>query len=324
MNAMYIKRPGNGRASYSIIGRDGKTVADPRIEAVNRDLSSSPRDELEERMQRILDDYRTKQQRLPLSHCNLRLATEVHKQTLVDTKLVRPEWDRYILNRAAQLLGNRSIHTVTKIEIGEAIAHLSPGGRYHVVGAMNRMLRAAGRDFTLRNKQPTRIGDPPHLKPRELKSVLNGLIPAHQLTIGALFATGCRWGELPVAEFHPTGAHIRKQLLDSGKIGPPKNKHPRTTRYIEALSPFVSAYASLPAEHRRSLRLTTSVYKAFKRRTSSLGMNDGKGLCLHHLRHSYVIEQRAQGVDLPLIAEYIGDDYRTMKEHYLNKLEELE
>lgn len=58
---VFIKRPGKGRTTYALV-KDGLTVFDPRIEAVNRDFKSGIGIEiLENRMQKILATYRPKE-----------------------------------------------------------------------------------------------------------------------------------------------------------------------------------------------------------------------------------------------------------------------
>lgn len=308
----FIKRPGNGRASYALIV-DGKTVDDARVAAVNRDLAAGiPSDELDLRMRRILDEFRPRPSKLQsLSGANQRLVDEIMESKLLHKDLIRPEWARGALLRSANALGNLSIHTASKLDLLRVTKRYDGYARWHVARGINEMLKFIGRPERLPQPRPYR-NEIKYIRVSDFLEAIKPLPPEYRAVLGALFGIGCRWAELYCAEFDEKSAYVRQQMRPDGSIRPRKNKKPSRNPFIMPLKSLIMAYTALPESFRGKVatRGYKSVYRAFKRIAPNL--------TLHDLRHSYAVELRSIGVSTAKIADYLGDDVETARRHYIN------
>lgn len=309
---MFIKRPNAHRKTYALIGRDGKTVDDARVAAINADLARGmSSDILEARMQAILRSYRPP--KTPLSISNDKLVHEVHRKKVQrKPDIVNPDGLLQRLQRAASHLGNVSIREASEDEIYAALADIKvPAQRYEIRRGVNELLRYCKRPFLLHNPVPDRPDEIAFIRVDAFKRAAREMPDHYAAVLGALFATGCRWAELPVAQLSPEAATITRQLKSGPRLAPTKNKRSRVAPVLPPLREFVERYRRLDREARYSLCLSNHkrVYYACKQ---------ALGIRLHDLRHSYCVEWGAVGSSTAELARYIGDQESVTERHYRN------
>lgn len=308
---MFIKRPNKYRSTYSLIGKDGKTVNDPRIDAVNADLKNgTSQDLLEARMQKILESFRPP--KTPISISNEKLVHELHRKKLQrKPDLAKPDMLKQRLLRAASFLGNVSVREASEDDIYTALENVKdPAQRYEIRRGVNELLRYCKRPFLLFNPVPSR---PDEIEFIRITDFLNKEkeLGKYAACLGALFATGCRWAELPVAGLSEEVAHVTRQLKPGPRLAPTKNKKSRSAPILPPLKRFVEAYRRLTREERYSLCLKNHkrVYYACKKIL---------GIRIHDLRHSYAVEWGTVGSSTAELARYIGDQASVTERHYRN------
>lgn len=307
---MFIKRPGKIRRTYSIVGKDGLILHDPRIDLVNKDLRAGvPADELEARLRKILQEHRPAS--LPVSHTNYRLVADIVADKLRRKPFrVRPDLHRSALLRAAKVLGPRSIYTVSEEELLTSLAPYSPAARWHIARALNEMLSYLKRGWKLYNPPPPLPNEIAFVRVKDFFPLISPLDPLTQCVLGSLLATGCRWSELPLAELGSHSVYVRLQLRTIEIKGPTKNGKHRRGPLLPPLSELVERYRKLsPRDKAQVWGRREWYYKAWKRVS---------GMRIHDLRHSYAVELRSIGVETSAIAEYIGDTPEVCRRHYLN------
>lgn len=313
MTKLFVKRPGYDRTTYALV-KDGLTVKDKRIDQINKDLEAGvSRDILEVRLQQVKESYAPR--KIARTVLNHRLVEECHsakvreKPGLIDAYALKRA-----LIRAVEDLGDLSITEATKEELIENLAHVKqPGRRYHTVRAINELLRFAGRDLRLRNHQPipTQIH---FVETDRFNERLMKLTSDQRVVLGALIATGCRWGELPLAVVQGNAVYVSKQIRRNGLEGETKNKRHRKAPIPPPLKKYVDEYFKWTPEKKREFRLKSHniLYKAWKL----------QGFTIHDLRHSYAIAWAKQGKPLAHIALWIGDTEEVCKRHYSSYLPE--
>lgn len=308
---MAIKRPGNGRATYAIIIK-GKTVYDERIDAVNRDviLGHAP-DELVARMREIEKSFRP--QSPLLGYTNYRLAEECFAYKVKYTPLARlrsPYTAHRRLIRGVEALDQLPLTTATADQILEQIAHTKdqPGRRYHVLGAINELLRYLRRDLRLPNPSP-RIETINFIEVGTFLERSKLLREDYAIYLGSLFATGMRLGELPMATYPGNTFYVNQQLHRDGRVGPMKCRTEKQGPMIPHLIPFVMRLNALgrDAVHRIRRKYDKMMLNASK---------DILGVTIHDMRHSYAIYMAKQSRPTGKIAEYIGDSEEVCRKHY--------
>jgi len=304
-----IKRPNKWRATYALVIK-GKTIQDPRIDQINLELKRGvPRDELEARLKRLFLPAP-----VPVSQSNLRLVEECHRYKLrrKGSRLVRPNELRRRLISAVERIGDLPLKEADEFQLMDRLNLIeSNARRFETTRALNELLLFSKRGFKLDNPPVPKPFEVAHVTLREFLEKIKNLIPDHQAVIGSLFACGCRWGELPVAKIDDKSVFITHQIRKEGVLGRTKNKKlNRRSPIIPPLKSFIMTYNAFPQEKKVKLRMNyKSVYRAFKRVF---------GIRIHDLRHSYAIELRTQGVEIALIAQYIGDTIKVCTDHYLN------
>jgi integrase len=309
---MFIKKPTHGRASYALVGNDGKTVSDPRIDAVNADLRAGvARDLLDARMRAIRDSF--KPPRTPLSASNEKLVHELHRKKLQKKPdLANPDGLLKRLLRAAEYLGNVSVREATEEDIYAALSKIdSPARRYETRRAVNEMLKYCQRPFTLYNPVPDRPEEIAFIRIADFLTRSAKMRADYRTILGALFATGCRWAELPVAALGEGQVSVSRQLKPGPKLTRTKNKKSRTAPILPPLQKYVDEYRRLSREERYSACLSNHkrLYYACKKFL---------GVRLHDLRHSYCVEWGAKGCSTADLAQYIGDTEEVTERHYRN------
>jgi integrase len=311
----FIKRPGKGRATYALIGPDKKTISDPRIDAINADLAAGmARDILEQRMRAVLDSYKpAKAPKAMLAVANQRLVLRCHEAKLREkVHLARPDDLKQRLLSCAAALGNVSIESASKDELLRALATIkSPSRRFEIARGINELLKYANRAERIYNppiRQSSRVA---FISIKDFKEKILSVPAPYHLVLGALFATGCRWGELPLAEsVNGVAVLVAEQVRNDGTLGPTKNKKERHALILEPLQVWWEEYSKLLYEEKNKLRLEgyNIAYRLCKTRL---------GIRIHDLRHSYAVALRSYGFNTGQIAEFIGDTEQVCKERYL-------
>lgn len=307
---MFIKRPNSYRASYALIGRDGKTRFDPRIDAINRDLKAGfPIDLLESRVKAVLASFRLPQ--TPISMSNEALVNRCHTAKLkMKTDLADPDNLKYRLMRAAEAVGEVSILEASEDSLYNAFkGPLTASQTYELRRGINELLKFAGRPIKLYNPRPKMADEIVYIRIEDFSRLENKLKRHHAVYLGALFATGCRFAELPVAGLTQEQADVRFQLKPNNPKAPTKNKKKRIAPVLPPLNGYVEDYLKLPKELRYSMCLTNHKQLLYQ-------CKKALGVKIHDLRHSYAVEWTLKGCTVQEVALYIGDTEEVTQLHY--------
>lgn len=310
----FIKRPGSGRKSFALVGPDGKTILDTRIARVNEDLAKGLAiDLLEERMQLILREYQGDRNRpVQTAFGNIELANSVQAWKVSRRPLRDPYASMAALRRAVEHVGLLSLYTVSEKELLEAV-NREPDlfKREYLKRDLNQMLRFIKRDFTLK---VTKLKKATVVKFLPFESFIPKAEKVNdetdRLYLRCLFATGCRYGELPCIHLLETGVVVQYQITRKGEWSVTKNGKQREAPVIPELLPDVKKWLEIEEERRIKIRLEreSKMRKACQKEI---------GLTLHDLRHCYAIRWRQHGFTPGQIAEFIGDTEEVCREHYL-------
>lgn len=311
---MFIKRPRKDRQSYAIVDEDGRTIKDPRIDQVNADRAAGlgSADLWEARLREIIRAMRPAR-RAPLyavSRVNQQLVERRHaiKMAARSEPYADPENLRQRLMRGAGALGETSILEASQDQIILALAKVKGPERHDIVRAVNELLKFAGRGFSIPNPRHEREVEFIRLD-QFLALKLEQEDQDLALTLRALFATGCRWGELPIAKTKGSGVYIKGQIKRDGKFWKTKNKKKRESPILPPLLTYWQEYESWPEWKRREMRLDgyNRAYNFCKKYV---------GVRIHDLRHSYAVEWLASAFSMSEVARYIGDTEETCARHY--------
>lgn len=315
---MFIKRPTRlktGSKKYSLIGNDGKVIRDPRIDQINQELAAGvSRDILELRMQAVLKSY--KPARLPeelLSLSNERLVLRCHEAKIrKKPDLAYPDGLKQRLLSCAKAMGDISIESGSTEDLYACTSKIKDRSRrFEVIRGINELLKYAGRAERLYNPTPKASSRVSFITVKDFVTKSQSLTEEARAVFGALFASSCRWGELPMAM--PIGDKqllVAEQLDDVGVVRATKNKKERHTLVLRPLSQYLKQYLALPQGEKDRIRLSSynHYYRLCKK---SLGIR------IHDLRHSYAVALRAAGIATSSIADFIGDTEKVAKERYL-------
>lgn len=308
---IFIKRPGGRHKHYSLVGPDGKTKYDERIDSVNRDLDSGTSLAVcEKRMLLIRDSFKSDEPPIVGYNKDLALALQAYKIKRKGAHFKRPESGKYRLLAAVSELGPLSLKGATEQSILNQVGHLmAPGRRYHVFGAINELLKFQGSIFRLHNPAPIPPHIVPHITVEQFISQSHLLPPAYAAYLGSLFATGCRFGELPTALLSEKSVSVAGQVLRDGRVGDTKNNSIRTAPVIPDLTKWVSILNTLGKPAIIDLRLNHE--DKIRRAWKSLW-----NMKMHATRHSYCIAWAQAGTPSAQLAEYIGDTVEVCTRHY--------
>ena len=312
---MFIKRPGKGRKSYAIVDDEGRTIKDPRIDQINADRAAGlgSADLWEARLREVMRAIRPAR-RAPLyavSRVNQQLVERRHaiKMAARPEPYADPENLRQRLMRGAGALGETSILEASQDQIILALAKVKGPERHDIVRAINELLKFAGRGFSIPNPRGERE-DIEFIRPDQFIALKVDLeFQDIALMLGALFATGCRWAELPLATEKDGGVSVRKQLRRDGRPGKTKNKRERLSPILPPLLTYWQEYVKWSAHKKREMRfeLYNRAYNYCKREL---------GIRPHDLRHSYAVDWLASGFSMSEVAKFIGDTEEACQRHY--------
>jgi integrase len=311
---MFIKRPNNYRATYSLIGNDGKVLHDPRVDAVNADLKAGvASDLLKARMKAILESYKAPQTKLSL--VNEKLVLERHRKKLQRKPwLANPEDLKQRLLRAAAAMGETSILEATEDQIYDALDHVTESSaRFEILRGIQELLKFAGRKIQLVNPRVSLNEEITYIRIADFEKRAAKLVPEYRIYLGALFATGARYGELPLLKIEEHSVVVSQQVRKTGAAARTKNKKVRRAPILPPLMQYVKEARLLGQDRLRELRLE-HYYKLYGACKRVLGIN------IHSLRHSYCVEWASVGANEHDLAYYIGDTPEVVKSHYRNYL----
>lgn len=313
---MFIKRPGKDRKSFALIGLDGKTVKDPRVDEVNRDLLAGvARDILESRMQRILREYKPKPQLNTLEDANQALAKKVLNRSLLrNPDMANPRNYEHRLLAAARYMGSIIVEVASESTL---LTHLrgspTPASRFEYTARINEMLAYLGRR-PLPNKRPFK-GEPDYIRVAHFVANAHRLREEHRIFLGALFATGCRIAELPEILVKDGGARVDitcQWHMKRRQLWPTKSKKHRSAPTLPGLRAYVLELHKIPKDTLRTIVTSyRPIYSACKK---------ALGVTPHILRHSYCVELASAGLSSHQIARYIGDTVDVVEKYYRNHL----
>jgi integrase len=326
----YLKKPGKGRARYSVlrdvIKPDGRRVQelvqDERIDAVNRAYKSKLRDttscELE--LAEIIRQLYLPHTEAPptFTEENRRLLEKYWEAEYADRSIVDPDSARNDLLRAIAAVGTLSLVTATKEQLQRAVDRALKGNKQRrVVSTLNQLLKFTKRPLKLRRvpKEKRRVR---FLSPAEFAKVVAAEPDFNnQQLMKACFATGGRVGEvfaINVEDIRAGVARIDKQL----KRDLTTTARKRGGECLAVVHPDyakdVLAWAS--REDKESLRLRSwpKIVRAACERV--FPDEPSKWVSTHGLRHSYAIWLLSKGVSLSLVAQSLGDSDAVVQEYY--------
>jgi integrase len=312
---MFIKRPGKGRKSYSIVGDDGKVVRDARIDAINKELGAgAPRDVLEARLKNILREFKPRPPQHDLLDLNEQLARKaLARAVLRRSDMAYPKGRELRLLAAARFMSPLIIQDASEEALLTRLSQApSPKRRFEYTARVNEMLGCIGRP-ALPNARPRKLEEPHYISIATFLAKAEQLEPEYRAYLGALFATGCRMAELPEIKFKTLDrADISRQWHTRRlSVWTTKNKKDRTAPTLPELRPFIQL---LPDKMRMRYLCTAGVRGMRSRCQKVLGCR------IHDLRHSYCVALAEAGFSSHRIARYIGDTVDVVETYYRNWL----
>jgi integrase len=329
-----LKKPGHGRVSFSIVRdvvkpdlrRESKITHDERLDALNAVLIAKQVGLHEAELQareiiRSLYAAEEKKRGGPVfSHENQKLLESYwreHYESRPNVDL-RAAWNE--LARALDSVGRLSLTSADKPALERALnAKLQGNRQRRAVGALNQLLKYAGRDVRLTPAKKERR-TVRYLSPAEFERVLRHVEdPVYRLFFQACFATGGRTGEVFALEPHQVRdgtVFIRAQMDRSELVRETKNRRERHTVVMPALTRQVAAWVDVPDAEKSRVRglkhvrvLKAACARAFPGVTK-------KHCSPKDLRHSYAVWLLTQGVSIGLVAQSLGNSEAVCQENY--------
>lgn len=330
----FVKRPGNGRRSFSIIKRviapsgtkENSTLKHERLDAINAQmiagvLSSSAADLAVINLCEELNADAKKRERgvWVASEDNLRLLKEYFEK-----EYARRRSDKASamarLKRAIEQLGPHSLlgdaNALQRV-VDERFGYSSTVQRKYVA-ALNQMRKW----FGVRERLALDREMPPEFRyvtEREFDRILKRVNdPVAAALFELLFSTGMRVGEafaFPPNHISSQRVLIRRQMLRGGKIAQTKNRKERSTilmgRGVEAAKLWVKQDLSVLRDVVYNRILKKAAREAFPGDTS-------KHLSVHDLRHSFAVHLVSEcDVTVDWVAKLLGDSVTVAERYYL-------
>lgn len=330
----FVKRPGNGRRSFSIIRRiiapsgakEHVALKHERLTAINAQLVAGvlTRSAADLAVDTLCEELNTESKKRErgvwvASEDNLRLLREYF-----DKEYARRRSDKAAalarLMRAIEQLGPHSLlgdaNTLQRV-VDERFGYSSTVQRKYVA-ALNQMRKW----FGVRERLALDREVPPEFRyvtEREFDRILKRVDdPAAAALFELLFSTGMRVGEafaFPPNHISAQRVLVRRQMLRGGKIAQTKNRKERSTilmgRGVEA------AKVWLKQDH-ASLR--DSVYNRILKKAAREAFpgDSSKHLSVHDLRHSFAVHLVAEcDVTVDWVAKLLGDSVTVAERYYL-------
>ena len=315
----FIKRPtkNNGRATYALVNPQGKTIADERIERLNKDLKRGISiDILETRVKQILLSFRNNANTELTQIDNQKLVSSYIKYQLPRKKRRAPEAFINEINRAARIIDPLSILTTSQEELqkhlDKKLAH-KPTVHRKTAQTLNQLLKFADRTISLA-KEERPIHDIVYIT---LETFLNELIKIpepYKSALGTAFATGARFGEIfsiIIKRDDLAGIYSQWKVKNKTIIKTPPKSHARDAFIIPELLPFVKSWLTVSNEQKTEIRI-------YRRRLWALTKKIW-GIRFHDLRHSYAIHlATAGGFGKEDLSNALGISEAVVVIHYSN------
>lgn len=326
----YVKKPGAGRARFSVLKDtlkpDGRRiqeiVRDERIDAVNRAYKAKMRDratcelEVQQVIESLYKPFRTAAPQF--TEANRKLLDAYWDAEYTNRELADVESARNDLKRAIEAVGTLSLLSATQKELQEQIRLRHRGNKQRrIVARLNQLLKFAKRPFKL-HKDKKEKRKVKYLNPDEFKRVLGHVLePEIQTVLTVCFAIGCRVGEafaLTPDDIRGDVVHIDKQLRrDLTTTGRKRGGECYVLPDPQWL-PVLTTWAAVQDKARiRNLSWPKIVRAACMKAFPS---EPSKWISTHGLRHSYAVWLVSKGISLSLVAQSLGDSITVVEEHY--------
>lgn len=327
----YVKKPGNGRASWSILKdivkpsgrRESIKVKDERIDAVNAAFKSGFKSfaECELELSDLINIlYKKSDVQAPQFHED-------------NDKLFKKMWDkkyshkdnkdlssaRNDFRRALEALGSVSLFTADQDDLQALINKQFKGNKQRrIVSNVNALLKFAGRDIELKKAKEV-LKDPRHLRAKQFQLVLDKIEdPELKALYGTCLATGCRIGEafsLVEDDLRPDNTvRIHTQMDRKLEKRETKNRTPRIVVPVPFLTKYIEQWVLVKNKKRfRKIKHANHVKAACK---AALPDEPERWCTVHDLRHSFAIYLCSKGLTDKLVAMSIGDTPDVVRKYY--------
>lgn len=242
------------------------------------------------------------------------------------------------LFRAAALIGDLSLLTVTADQIRHRLNHLPPNKQRATLGALKQLLRHFKRDdvaqvLRLPKKSRRKIH---HITLADLLELNRRLdsksgselvgVPVEflQVLVNVAFYTGCRIGEIfDIEEADIFGDYvlINSQMDRSGVRGCPLktdrgDNEERRAFVIPGGLPWLKKWVSIDWDVKRQLRFKRFSQIVHNLTAEAFPADKVKHCVFHALRHSNAVHLVGNGVSLSLVAQSLGNSVLVCEEYY--------
>jgi integrase len=201
--------------------------------------------------------------------------------------------------------------TTPSEEVKEYVSELglTDSRRFEVLRVVNELMAFLNKP-KIENPRPVHREEVTYVPKDVFLAKLPELPEPYQLYLASLYATGCRFAELPKVTVEGDWAFVARQIHPNGQEWVTKNGKKRHTPILPELKPFIMAFKALPEKTQATLRLEdyNRLYGACTRLY---------GHSIHTLRHSFAITCALEGRTVEEIAGWIGDTVEVTRKHYL-------
>lgn len=329
--SFFQKRPGNGRATFSILKRV-KTDSDTKYSIVeNKSLNSINASFLEKKITeaearsliREIVNELYKEISAPLmarnhNAKNEALFEEYWTREYADRDLVDEASIKNDFKRAIQAVGPLSIQSDSKEALQKQIKSSATGNKQRrVVSRINTLLSFCNRPFKLKKDKEIRT-EVAKLSIADFKKVIKFVAdPNHKLIFEVAFYTGLRVGEIfaikPI-QIKDTHIFVQTQIDRALNNRDTKTRRERKAYVIQDGMSSVKDWVKLADKNElRNVKLANILKEACKK---AFPKDKAKWIKLHDLRHSYAIHLLSKGVSLSLVAQALGNSVVVCQKHY--------
>jgi integrase len=331
--SFFLKRPGSGRTSFSIVRREtlanGKRthtlVEQERVSATNAaPMSQADKDlQLSALCRKLNEDERRKTQGTYIaSEANLKLLSTYWKSEYEHRK-VQKEQAYNRLKAAIDVLGPVSL-LVDRASLQKHVDRNTAGApskQRKVVAVLNQMRRHFGIADKLSAEKPS-FPEFRYLTAPEFRLAVEYVEgPTLRLLFTVLFYSGVRTGEAMALrkEHYKNGALLVMSQVDrKGKLRGTKTLTQRRTAVFHAGQPAMREWLGLPLD-RREAACRNSLSRIWKRACmKAFPRDESKWTCVHDLRHSYAVAAVTEhNVHMPILAKLLGNSASVCETYYL-------
>lgn len=326
-----LRKPAGKRISWRLL-RDWKTVPSKEIDAINIALHNKeiPPKRAQQMAEEVLKNYKQKH----IAHLivpaytpeNERLAERYIEEVLSLRHNREPQAASDRIMRAAKAVGKFSIHSASLKDLMKALDKWDSRPYNDRVGALNQLLRFAGRTDRLPTKKVINPS-PRFLTLDEFKRVAPHLKdPSFSILCWAAFGTGARFGELfSLGKIEDGQVFIDSQIKvrKSGKKtnfvkSGTKNSKSGWTAIVPDCRAELDKWIKLAWEDKIRLRTNTKLSEVFKEACKKeFPSTQDKWCTFHDLRHSYARYCLDNGKALEDVREWLRDTIRVVETYYL-------